>query len=63
MGLPVPTTMEGKIIEECLSSSLLNNQKPEYIEEKMVTRKKAEFFDNNDESELVKKQLKGLGYI
>ena len=61
MGLPILNTMDGEIIERCFSLKYLEDNKPEYIKEGHFNIEKKGY--KNNESEDIKNQLKGLGYI
>lgn len=61
MGLPVLKTMDGKIAKGCFTSEYVKSHEPLFIEEELFRTKKSEPCEDNTEE--IKAQLKGLGYI
>jgi len=59
LGLPVPSDMDGKVLQEILSGS--QDVRFEEVDNSVVKQEKMEY--NAEETELIEQRLKGLGYI
>lgn len=67
LGLPVPTDMDGRVLDEALTASHLRSNPIRYAEEakdgtQLLLTKEAEVYSSEDEEE-IKSRLRGLGYI
>jgi predicted AlkP superfamily phosphohydrolase/phosphomutase len=67
LGLPIPTDMDGRVLEEALTSSYLRLNPIRYEEEakdstRFLLKKRDEVYEDEDE-EKIKSRLRALGYI
>jgi len=64
MGTPVPTDMDGKVLEEAILPSHLHRNPPQYVEPPEGGKPKAPRFGySEEEATQVAERLRGLGYI
>ena len=62
MGQVIPQDMDGEVLTEMFEDDYVQTQRPQYSAEKTRYEKKAEEVGGK-EAEIIKKRLKGLGYI
>ncbi len=62
MGVPVPRDMDGKVLKEVFEETYLNENPIRLSEESDLHREPAYDF-SPEEADIIKKQLKGLGYM
>jgi predicted AlkP superfamily phosphohydrolase/phosphomutase len=62
LGLPIPDTMDGKVLEAAFHEKSLMEKSIRFIEESTNEFLPREIYSSEEEEEL-KKQLKGLGYL
>lgn len=67
LGLPIPTDMDGRVLEEVLTSSYLRLNPIRYTKEaddstRFLLKKRDEVYEDEDEEE-IKSRLRALGYI
>jgi predicted AlkP superfamily phosphohydrolase/phosphomutase len=61
-GMPIPTVMDGKILTQAISPQFLANQKPIFSEDAEGDKEKTIPY-TEEESEIIRKRLKDLGYL
>ncbi len=62
MDQAIPEDMDGKVLTEIFEDDYVQTQRPRYFTEKTKYEKEAQEFGGED-AEIIKKRLKGLGYI
>jgi len=64
LGLPIPTDMDGRVLEGALTSSYLHLNPVRYAKDstQVLLKKKDEVYEDKDEEE-IKSRLRALGYI
>ena len=61
-GIPIPKTMDGKILTQVISPEFLANHKPVFSEDMSEDRDNAHPY-TREESEIIRQRLKDLGYL
>ncbi|UCG68037.1 MAG: alkaline phosphatase family protein, partial [Thermoplasmata archaeon] len=64
LGLPIPKSMDGRVLEDMFRKDYLSTHEIRFFEEKFPERLEGNGRPfSNEESELLKERLRGLGYI
>jgi len=63
MGLPIPKDMDGKLLRQVSAEQLLEQRPPEYADLKGIDLPQPETRPSDEDEELLKERLRGLGYI
>ena len=62
MGIPVPTDMDGRVLEEAFTSEYRADHLPVYTDSSSAREHEGEDYEAEDEEKVVER-LRGLGYI
>jgi arylsulfatase A-like enzyme len=62
LGIPIPGDMDGKVLKEAFDETYLR-ENPIQFDESATSRNETDYEFSKEEAEILKKQLRGLGYL